>query len=51
MVRLAIPEAEMQLAIRDPTNHAHTQAAGPPKLNGTPNVAGTEPRTPRTETA
>lgn len=35
----------------DPMNHAHTEDAGPPKLNGLPNVAGTEPRTPSTEIA
>jgi len=35
----------------DPMNHAHTEEAGPPKLSGMPKVAGTEPRTPRTEIA
>ena len=41
----------MHDAMRDPMNHAHTEAAGPPRLNGLPKVAGTEPKTPRTETA
>lgn len=46
-----IPEAEMHEAIKDPKNHAQIDAAGPPRLNGLPKVAGTEPRTPRTEMA
>lgn len=41
----------MHDAITDPTNHAHTAAAGPPSDRGLPNVAGTDPRTPRTEMA
>jgi hypothetical protein len=35
----------------DPMAHAHTAAPGPPVLIGLPNVAGTDPRTPRTDTA
>jgi hypothetical protein len=35
----------------EPKNHAQTAAAGPPRLRGLPNVAGTDPKTPRTETA
>lgn len=46
-----VPDAEMQEAIIEPINHAQTAEAGPPRLKGLPNVAGTEPRTPRTETA
>lgn len=48
---LEVPEAEIHEAINDPTNHAHTVDAGPPRLNGIPKVAGTEPKTPNTETA
>lgn len=46
-----IPEADMHDAIKDPTSHARIVAAGPPKLRGIPNVAGTEPKIPSTETA
>jgi hypothetical protein len=48
---MELPEAEIHDAISDPTNHAQTEEAGPPRLKGVPKVAGTEPRTPRTETA
>jgi len=41
----------MHEAITEPINHAHTEAAGPPRLSGLPKAAGTEPRTPSTETA
>ena len=34
-----------------PMNHAHTAVAGPPDVIGAPNVAGTEPSTPRMEIA
>jgi len=45
------PDAAIQYAIIEPINQAHTTAAGPPKLNGMWNVAGTEPRIPSTEIA
>jgi hypothetical protein len=45
------PDAEMHDAIKDPMNQAQTDAAGPPRLNGLPNVAGTDPKTPSTEMA
>jgi hypothetical protein len=35
----------------DPTNHAQTAVAGPPRLRGTPYVAGCDPNTPRMEIA
>ncbi len=41
----------MHWAMNVPTSHAQTVDAGPPMPSGLPNVAGTEPRTPRTETA
>ena len=37
--------------MHDPMNQAHTAVAGPPAEIGLPNVAGTEPRTPRIEMA
>ena len=46
-----LPELEMHCAMTEPKNHAHTEAAGPPSDRGLPNVAGTDPNTPRTETA
>lgn len=45
------PDIDMICAIRDPNAQAHTAAAGPPIPRGLPKVAGTEPRTPSTETA
>jgi hypothetical protein len=45
------PDAEMHEAINDPKNQAQTLAAGPPRLNGLPKVAGTDPKTPRTDIA
>jgi len=41
----------MHIAIHDPMNQHHTAVAGPPTMMGIPNVAGTEPRTPRMEIA
>ena len=41
----------MTKAMIDPMNHAQTAVAGPPKLMGTPYVAGCDPRTPRIEMA
>lgn len=41
----------MHMAIHDPMNQHHTAVAGPPAMMGIPNVAGTEPRTPRMEIA
>ena len=46
-----VPEADMHEGIIEPINHAHADAAGPPRLSGLPKVAGTEPRTPSTDTA
>ena len=51
IVSNSAPDAEMHEAIKDPMNHAQTDAAGPPRLNGLPNVAGTDPKTPSTEMA
>lgn len=45
------PELAIQYAMTLPMNHAHTTVAGPPELIGTPNVAGTEPSTPRIDMA
>ena len=50
-VKLQIPEAEMHDAINEPINQAQIVAAGPPRLSGIPNVAGTDPKTPRTDMA
>jgi hypothetical protein len=41
----------MQYAMILPMNHAHTAVAGPPEDIGAPNVAGTDPNTPRMEIA
>jgi hypothetical protein len=41
----------MQYAMMLPMNHAHTAVAGPPEFMGAPNVAGTEPNTPRIDIA
>ncbi len=41
----------MHIAIHDPMNQHHTAVAGPPAMMGFPNVAGTEPRTPRMDIA
>ena len=45
------PELAIHIAMHDPMNQHHTAVAGPPELIGLPNVAGTEPRTPRTDMA
>jgi hypothetical protein len=44
-------ELAMQYAITLPINHAQTHVAGPPDIIGAPNVAGTDPSTPRIEIA
>jgi hypothetical protein len=44
-------ELAMHIAMHEPMNHAHTAVAGPPAEMGLPNVAGTEPRTPKMEIA
>jgi hypothetical protein len=44
-------ELAMHIAMQDPMNQAHTAVAGPPAEIGLPNVAGTEPRTPKIEIA
>lgn len=44
-------ELAIHIAINDPINQHHTAVAGPPAAKGGPNVAGTEPRTPRMEIA
>jgi hypothetical protein len=41
----------MQYAMILPINHAHTAVAGPPEDIGAPNVAGTDPSTPRMDIA
>lgn len=41
----------MTIAIIEPMNQAQTAVAGPPRLIGTPYVAGCEPSTPRIEIA
>lgn len=41
----------MHMAMVLPMNQAHTAVAGPPTAMGLPNVAGTEPSTPRMEIA
>lgn len=41
----------MHIAMHDPMNQHHTAVAGPPVMMGFPNVAGTEPSTPRMEIA
>lgn len=48
---VGVPELAMHIAMQDPMNQAHTAVAGPPSVTGTPNVAGTDPRTPRMEMA
>lgn len=45
------PDLAIHEAMMLPTNQAQTAAAGPPRERGLPKVAGTEPRTPRTEMA
>lgn len=37
--------------MHEPINQHHTAVAGPPADSGAPNVAGTEPSTPRMEMA
>lgn len=41
----------MTIAMNEPMNHVQTAVAGPPKLIGTPYVAGCDPSTPRMEIA
>jgi hypothetical protein len=45
------PELAIQYAIMLPMNQAHTAVAGPPEDIGAPNVAGTDPNTPRIDMA
>ena len=49
--RSLVPELAIHIAIQEPMNQHHTAVAGPPAIIGLPNVAGTEPRTPRMEIA
>lgn len=44
-------ELAMHIAIKDPMSQHQTAVAGPPALRGGPNVAGTDPSTPRIEIA
>jgi hypothetical protein len=44
-------ELPMHMAITEPISQHHTAVAGPPADSGAPNVAGTEPSTPRIEMA
>ena len=37
--------------MQEPISHVHTAVAGPPAMIGIPNVAGTDPKTPRIEIA
>lgn len=46
-----VPELAMQYAMMLPMNQAHIAVAGPPALIGLPNVAGTDPSTPKIEMA
>jgi hypothetical protein len=48
---IGLPELAIHIAMRDPIAQAHTAVPGPPSLNGTPIVAGTDPSTPRIEMA
>jgi hypothetical protein len=41
----------MHMAMHEPRSQHQTAVAGPPAANGAPNVAGTDPRTPRMEMA
>lgn len=41
----------MHIAMTDPMSQHQTAVAGPPAASGGPNVAGTDPRTPRMEIA
>lgn len=41
----------MHIAMQEPISQHQTAVAGPPADNGEPNVAGTEPRTPKMEMA
>ena len=41
----------MHMDMHDPRNQHHTAVAGPPAESGELKVAGTEPRTPKTEIA
>ena len=47
----SIPELAIHMAMIDPMNQHQTAVAGPPAMIGIPNVAGTDPRTPRMEMA
>jgi hypothetical protein len=40
MVNIDVPEADVKEAIMEPMSQAQTAAAGPPRLKGTPKVAG-----------
>jgi hypothetical protein len=46
-----IPELAMHIAMTDPNAQVHTAVAGPPTLQGTVMVAGTDPSTPRMDMA
>ena len=47
----SIPELAIHMAMTDPMSQHQTAVAGPPAMIGIPNVAGTDPRTPRMEMA
>lgn len=44
-------ELPMHMAMHEPISQHQTAVAGPPAARGAPNVAGTEPKTPRMEMA
>lgn len=44
-------ELAMHMAMQEPMNQHHTAVAGPPAASGGPNVAGTDPNTPKMEIA